>query len=363
MPTLRQEVKPEDVWRYSQHEVDVLNLENGRFETLPLTEVLDEGVDLPGLDNVVSVMKHGFIRRPVGSTVFEDPSNLVVTFDRLTHDWDYPRFLKWILNTLEAAYGCPVDIEFAHDGHHFHLLQCRPQVTREVETPARIPDNIPLENQIFSASRDIDNGAVHGVEYVVLIDPLNYNCLQTAEERRGVARVVRLLNERLQDYEFILMGPGRWGSRDLQMGVHVGYADINHTRMLVEIARPVGNFVPEASFGSHFFQDLIESRIRYLALYPEESGNLFNEAFLHDSPNALEHLLPAESGFAKVVQVLDVKSISHGRLLNIDMDGDAQEALGYLAYSASALQPPLLQNAGESIAGFKRFPQVHGEKL
>ena len=50
------------------------------------------------------------------------------------------------------------------------------------------------------------------------------------------------------------------------MGVHVGYADINYTSMLIEVARPVGGFVPEVSFGSHFFQDLVESRIRYLAL-------------------------------------------------------------------------------------------------
>ena len=63
---------------------------------------------------------------------------------------------------------------------------------------------------------------------------------------------------------------------------------------------------------------------------PGNPGNIFNETFLHDSPNFLEHCLPAEAKFAKVVQVLDVKSISQGRLLNIDMDGDAQEALGYL---------------------------------
>ena len=78
-----------------------------------------------------------------------------------------------------------------------------------------------------------------------------------------MARVVRLLNERLSGNRFILMGPGRWGTRDLRMGIHVGYADINNTRMLIEIARPVGGFVPEVSFGSHFFQDLVESNIRY----------------------------------------------------------------------------------------------------
>jgi hypothetical protein len=331
MPTLRPEVKSEDIWRYSQREVDVLNLRENRFETLPLPELLEEGVELPGLDQVVSVMEHGFIRRPTGTRIFEDPADLVVTFDRFTHDSTYPSSLRWILGRLEAAYGCPVDIEFAHDGQDFYLLQCRPQAVRGAAEEIRVPGDIPPHRQVFSACRDIDGGSVHGVEYVVLIDPRDYNRLESAERRLGVARVVRIVNERLQDRSFILMGPGRWGTRDLRMGVHVGYADINNTRMLIEIARPVGGFVPEVSFGSHFFQDLVESRIRYLALYPEEEGNLFDEEFLHGSPNALPHLLPNEAEYADVVRVIDVADASGGLLLNIDMDGDAQEALGYLA--------------------------------
>jgi len=330
MPTLRPEVKSEDIWRYSQREVDVLNLRDQRFESIPITALLEEGVELPGLDQVVSVMEHGFIRRPVGTHVFEDPANLVITFDRLTHDATYPSFLRWILQRLEAAYGCPVDIEFAHDGTDFHLLQCRPQVVRGSEQ-VRVPDHVLRERRVFSACRDIESGSVHGIEYVVLIDPRDYNQLESTERRLGVARVVRLLNERLHDRRFVLMGPGRWGTRDLRMGIHVGYSDINFTRMLIEIARPVSGFVPEVSFGSHFFQDLVESRIRYLALYPEEGENLYDEAFLLGSRNTLPDLLPQLAAFADVVRVIDVAEASRGLLLNVDMDGDTQQALGYLA--------------------------------
>jgi hypothetical protein len=330
MPTLRAEVKTEDILRYSQRRADVLNLRDNTFETLPLTELLEEGLEFPGLDQAVSVMEHGFIRRPVGTQIFEDPSDLVVTFDRFTHDSAYPAFLRWVLNQLETAYGCPVDIEFAHDGHDFHLLQCRPQVVR-LAVEVRVPRDVTTDRRVFSACRDIDSGSVHGVEYVVLIDPRDYNRLESAERRLGVARAVRLLNARLQGHRFILMGPGRWGTRDLRMGVHVGYADINYTHMLIEIARPVGDFVPEVSFGSHFFQDLVESRIPYLALYPEEAGNLFDEEFLHGTRNALPQLLPELADYADVVRVIDVADARAGLLLNVDMDGDAQQALGYLA--------------------------------
>ena len=76
------------------------------------------------------------------------------------------------------------------------------------------------------------------------------------------------------------MGPGRWGSRgDITLGVRVTYAGISNTAMLIEIARRKGSYVPDLSFGTHFFQDLVEARIRYLALYPDEDGILFNEDF------------------------------------------------------------------------------------
>jgi hypothetical protein len=331
MPTLRPEVKSEDVLRYSQHQVDVLDLRDHRFRTLALTDLLEEGRDFPGLDQVVSVMEHGFIRRPVGSRIFEDPADLVVTFDRFTHDSPWPALLRRILARLEAAYGCPVDIEFAHDGRDLYLLQCRPQVLRGVEEEVRLPAGVPAERCIFSARRDVDSGRVHGVEFVVCIDPRDYNRIASSERRLGVARVVRLLNERLQDRSFILMGPGRWGTRDPRLGVRVGYADINNTRMLIEIARPVGGFVPEVSFGSHFFQDLVESRIRYLALYPEEEGNLFNEDFLHGSSNALASLVADAADYADVVRVIDVAAVAGGLLLDVDMDGEGQRALGHLA--------------------------------
>ena len=129
------------------------------------------------------------------------------------------------------------------------------------------------------------------------------------------------------------MGPGRWGTRDLRMGIRVGYSAINNCRMLIEIARPVGGFVPEVSFGSHFFQDLVESRIQYLALYPEEEGNVFNEDLLLGSPNALGRLLPGEVAYDDVVRVIDLAEIGDGMKLDVAMDGDRQQALGYLTDS------------------------------
>jgi len=280
---------------------------------------------------VFSALQHGFLQPIVGDGLMNSADELVVTFDRFTRSSPYPGCLRWCLSTLEDAYGCPVDIEFACADGALYLLQCRPQPQRREEQQVRVPDDVDPSRIVFSAHRDISTGAVRDIEYVVLIDPRDYNNLATDKQRLAVGVVVRKLNQLLADRQFILMGPGRWGSRDLRLGIRVGYSDINNTRMLLEVARLQGGYTPEVSFGSHFFQDLVESRIRYLALYPEEEGVVFNEEFLHGSPNALPSLLPEASDYADLVRVIDVTAAGGGLLLNVDMDGESGKALGYLA--------------------------------
>ena len=100
--------------------------------------------------------------------------------------------------------------------------------------------------------------------------------------------------------------------------------------MLIEIARQKGDYLPEVSFGSHFFQDLVESKIRYLALYPDEQDIVFNDEFLRGRQNSLTELLPEAGAFEEVVRVIHVPEASAGALLNIDMDGDSQQAMAWL---------------------------------
>jgi pyruvate, water dikinase len=331
IPTLRPEVNAQDIVRVSQSKVDVVDLEKGRFTTQPLARVLAETVHMPGMSQVFSTLEHGFLKPLTGDRLLTSENDLVVTFDQFAQSSPYPAFLRWCLGTLAEAYGYPVDIEFASDGEKFYLLQCRPQAIRKSETPVRIPGGISPERRIFSASRDILTAAVRGIEFLVLVDPSDYNALQSTDQRIRVARIIHRLNATLAGRKFILMGPGRWGSKDLKLGVRVGYADINNTAMLIEIARRQSGYLPDVSFGSHFFQDLAESDIQYLALYPEEDGAIFNREFLRGSRNILPDLLPELSELSHVVQVVDIASTSGGLLLNVDMDGDGQRALAYLA--------------------------------
>jgi hypothetical protein len=130
---------------------------------------------------------------------------------------------------------------------------------------------------------------------------------------------------------FILLGPGRWGSRgDLKLGVSVTYSDICNTAMLIEIARAKGGYVPDLSFGTHFFQDLVEARIRYLPLYPDDEGVVFQESFLLGATNRLPDLLPEYAHLARVIRVVDVPRETGGRVVRVLLNADQDEALAVL---------------------------------
>jgi predicted nucleotidyltransferase len=127
------------------------------------------------------------------------------------------------------------------------------------------------------------------------------------------------------------MGPGRWGSRgDIKMGVKVTYSDISNTAMLIEIARKKGNYLPEPSFGTHFFQDLVESEIRYLPLYPDDPGTIFNHNFLTKAENMLFTALPEYSYLSDTLKIIDVKQNTGGLMLRILMNAETEQAVGIL---------------------------------
>lgn len=330
-PTLRPEAHANEIIKRAQRTVDAINLEANRFESVPLEALLSAGEPFPMLDHIVSIYREGALYPPTTAFVDAPPDQLHVTFDKLLAGTDFPATMRQILTRLERAYGVPVDVEFAHDGERLYILQCRSLSQSPDVSAVRIPRDLPQEDIVFTANRFVRTGLARGIEYVVYVDPQAYDELRSTAERINVGRIVGRLNDRLADRRFILIGPGRWGTNDLRLGVRVSYADINHARMLIEIARRRGGYVPEVSFGTHFFQDLVEANILYLPLYPDEPGNVFNEDFFLKSPNALPELLPAAARFEPVVRVIHVPGVSGGRSLTVAMDGDADRAVAYLA--------------------------------
>ncbi|MDP2807504.1 MAG: PEP/pyruvate-binding domain-containing protein [bacterium] len=333
-PGLRVNASPEEVLWYSQKNIDLINMETRRFETITVDKLFQEiGNDFPALSQVISIYQEGQLFSPTGTMVNLSEGQPVVTFSKLlTHGPFIPQ-IKDILNILKDALGFPVDIEFACDGdiHKLYLLQCRPQSQAGGASSVAIPKDVPASDVLFTGSRYVTNALVKDIEYIVYVDPIQYDALPSMEELIQVGRVVGDLNQKLPRQKFILMGPGRWGSRgDIKLGVRVGYSDINNTAMLIEVAKKKKDYVPELSFGTHFFQDLVEAGIRYLPLYPDEKGAAFNQEFFDNSPNVLRKLLPQARNLEQVIKVIHVPKATDGATLTIYMDGDREQALGAL---------------------------------
>ena len=102
------------------------------------------------------------------------------------------------------------------------------------------------------------------------------------------------------------MGPGRWGTTTPSLGVPVKFAEINNVVALAEIAFSAGNLMPELSFGTHFFQDLVETNIFYMALFPEKKDVIFNSEFLAQTKNLFTEIMPEFVKYENVIGVYDV---------------------------------------------------------
>jgi pyruvate,water dikinase len=332
-PGLRVNVSPDEILRYSPRMVDVINLRTRAFESVEIRKLLREcGDRYPLINRLVSIWDDGVLRPPLGSRIDFEKEELVFTFEGLVTQTPFIAQMRVLLSLLREKLGAPVDIEFACDGEAFYLLQCRIQSFARDTAPAPIPPEIPPEKLLFTAQRHVSNGRVPDITHVVFVDPRGYARLERQVDLVDVGRAVGKLNKILPRRQFILMGPGRWGSRgDIRLGVSVTYSDINNAAMLVEIARREGNYVPDLSFGTHFFQDLVEASIRYLPLYPDEPGAVFNEEFLEKAPNLLPDLLPDYAHLSDVVRVIDVPAATGGQILRVLMNAELDHAVGMLA--------------------------------
>ncbi len=285
-----------------------------------------------------SVERDGFVQPLTSRPVSLDPQDLVVTFDNLLAQEPFVNLMRGALAILEEAYQRPVDIEFTGEivatyprpQAHITLLQCRTLSRRAGMRSAELPENVPEGDVLFTANRQVPTGCVDEVRYIVYVDPHAYAHIPEPHTRFEIGQVVGRINQALVDKPFILMGPGRWGTSNIQLGVKVTYADIYNTRVLIEIAYAEDGSTPEVSYGTHFFQDLVEANIYPLPLYPRDSEVTFNEDFFHSAPNALAQLLPADERFAPYVKVIDIGAVAQGRTLSIVMNGDEEKAIAYL---------------------------------
>jgi hypothetical protein len=335
-PMLRPESSSKSIRHYSQQFVDAIDLEENTFQTFPITDVLDR--HYPILRYIAQVDQGGYLT-PIHSLLREeDVEQLVLTFDEMLSKTPLAELMRKILQLLEIHYHSPVDTEFtvkisdratSNPKVDICILQCRPQ-SHLKDSEVHIPQNIPEEDVIFSTSRMVPKGRVDWINYVIYVPPENYFALTSESARAEVGRTISQLNAALADQVFICIGPGRWGTRNLDLGVYIGYSDIYNTRSLIELTGHDAGLAPEPSFGTHFFQDLVEANIYPLAIYLGDEDVVFNREFFYNTPNNLVDYLPVVDQISECLRLIKVSSYRPKHCLSLVMDDEDRRAAAYL---------------------------------
>jgi hypothetical protein len=333
-PHLRPEVGVK-VAKYSQRQVDLLDLEANQFASRFLADVLVDG-DYSHLYLFVSVMRDNYPYDPISGKVDGSADQWVLTFNNLIRRTDFVPFMGNMLAKLEKAYGQPVDIEFTAsvdtgERVRVNLLQCRPLFLPGSLVDVSVPTSLERQQILFRAHRMICGGFVARIRYILYIDPQRYNNL-SSEAKKSLGRLVGQINRHptIKENKIMMMGPGRWGSSNIALGVNVSYADIDNAAVLVEVALEEAGHVPEVSYGTHFFQDLVEDQIIYLPVYPDDAVSEFQEEFFETAPNVLLELLPHAGEYGSVLRLIDVPKTTGGAFAQVVADPRRHHAVCFL---------------------------------
>jgi hypothetical protein len=336
-PQLHPQASMKDIRHYSQQYVDLIDLEDNKFMTVPVGEVLQSRYPL--MRYMAQIDQGGYLA-PLRSTLMEGRSEqLVLTFDGLLSQTPLAARLSKMLQLLEDNYRSPVDTEFTVEvldpgaprpDVQITLLQCRPQ-SHLRESMAHLPKNLPVEDVIFSTTRMAPEGRVSNIRYVLFVTPEGYYSLPTPSARAELGRAIGKLNGALADEIFICIGPGRWGTVNPDLGIHIGFGDIYNTRALVELSGKGIGLAPEASFGTHFFQDLVESNIYPLAICLDDEDTIYKRDFFYKTPNHSGTILSNEATCIECLRLIEVASYRPGHHLELVMDDDERRAVAFLA--------------------------------
>jgi hypothetical protein len=181
--------------------------------------------------------------------------------------------IRELLVVGEKGMGRPVEIEFAgtlgDDGKpEFHVLQIRPLVTLR-ERKQVVIEKAEMESAMICTEKALGNGILQGLKDIVLVSPKTFDSTKTLE----IAREIGEINRELDGTPYILIGPGRWGTRDRWLGIPVEWDMISWARTIVEVS--LENFQVDPSHGTHFFHNITSLGIMYFTVpFGKESASI-----------------------------------------------------------------------------------------
>ena len=330
-PLLKAHAGSKDAQRFSQHDVDVLNVKDNALETVSLNQLLEKKIEL-NLDLIATRDEEATeALRAMG----REREAWIITFDHLLSRKGFCRTMRKLLQTLQKAYGYPVDIEFTvnfkkRGGFQLNLLQCRPMLTKGLGSRVSVPQGVSKNRIVFQSSGNFMGGNISmGIDRIIYVDPKAYCAIESQSGRYDIARSIGAINRQITGREKLttmLLGPGRWGTSTPSLGVPVSFSEISNIAVLGELAFSGNNVMPELSYGTHFFQDLVETGIFYLALFPDSPGVFINREILGAGSKIFSKDFPQYRKYEHVLKILDFR----GQGLKIVADIMTQKLMCYL---------------------------------
>jgi len=262
----------------------------------------------------------------------------VLTFDELLRKTRFVADMREMLETLQEAYNYPVDVEFTanfrnHHEYRIDLVQCRPFQVRGGGVIADPPHDLAREDVILRAhGAVIGQSRIETIDRLIFVSPAVYGQMPV-NDRYSIARLIgRIMraNETAKPKTVFLLGPGRWGTTTPSLGVPVSFAEINTVSIICEIVAMREDLAPDVSLGTHFFSDMVELDMLYLALFPDKEGNLLNEAYFMSQPNRLADLVPGGAQWSEAVRVIDLPRGANDRRLTLNANTLKQRVVCYL---------------------------------
>ena len=215
-PLLHTHADPKNIVNYSQHYIDAIDLDQNKLVSIPVEQVVDQ--KLPYLRYVAQTYQNGYLSS-IRSSIEDENSQTVITFDDLLKRTPFADRMKRILHILETSYQRPVDLEFTLELENPHslepevnitLLQCRPQ-SELIELKTKLPDDLEPKDILFKTHGVVPEGLVENIDYLVYVSPKYYYALPNQEARFELGRIISKINKKLKLEIFICIGPRTLG--------------------------------------------------------------------------------------------------------------------------------------------------------
>jgi len=296
----------EDRKKFSQHRLDLLSFTENALESRDLDDVLS--LPLKADKNLFISPDYAAEARMRELGYKDRKTPYLLDFKKLFTDTKFADIMREMLATLSKAYDYPVDIEFTanfkkDNGFKINLLQCRPLQTKGLGRTVKIPEIKDAKDCFFSCKGSFMGGNVRlPIDYVIFINAGAY--LKLSEQGKyEAARRIGLINREMKGKNAMLVGPGRWGSTTPSLGVPVHFTELCNMKVICEYSSRKEGFMPELSYGSHFFQDIVESEIFYVAIFDGYQDVIFNPDRILREENLLSSFLPDGERFKDVIHI------------------------------------------------------------